>query len=258
MDPNTDSDQLGYGDSGYGDTDDDGYFYESAPGQHSRYHDPDYYWRRRFLVLAGGLAIVGLITVGLSALLGPAKPVTHPGAAPASLAVRETPPAAGAPAEGRSSSSGSAVPSRRASSSLASSQAATCSSSAMVLSLFTAKAEYGPAEQPRFEVYAVSTAPGACTLAFGPSFVQVVVVWHGHVLWDSAQCPLSPPKHGAAATEPVRFTPGVPQVTDLSWNREARSPGCAGSVPAGASGRVNAVVLAAGKSSPVRSFTLAR
>jgi hypothetical protein len=250
MDQNTDRDQLDHGDADYGDADygdsgEDGYYYEDA--RDARHRDPDYYWRRRFLVLAGGLAIVALITFGLSTLLGPAKPVIPPGAAPASLAVRDTPPAAGTGSPAASDSP-SAAPSR----------AAPCSPSAMVLSLFTAKAEYGPVEQPQFEVYAVSTAPGACTLAFGPSFVQVVVVWHGHVLWDSAQCPLSLSGHRATATEPARFTQGVPQVADLSWNRQARNPGCAGSVPAGASGRVDAVVLAAGKSSPARSFTLLR
>jgi hypothetical protein len=271
MDPNTDRD--------YGDSEDDGYFYEDAHDQHGaydqrgvQYRAPDYYWRRRFLVLAGGLTIVALITVGLSALLGPAKPLSPRGASPASLAVRDTPPVAGAgtatgsdspagdlaPGGTRSASSAGAVPSRQASSSLASSRTGTCSQSAMVLSLFTAKAEYGPAEEPQFEVYAVSTAPGTCTLAFGPSSVRVVVVWHGQVLWDSAQCPLFLSKHGVTATQPVRFTQGVPQVADLSWNREARSPGCAGSVPARASGRVNAVVLAAGKSSPARPFTLLR
>jgi len=241
-------------------SEDDDYFYdEDAHDQHGdyAYRDPDSYWRRRFLVLAGGLAIVALITFGLSVLLGPAKPLTPRATAPASLAARDTPPAGGGPSPAVSGSP-AATPARRASSSLASSRAVACSPSALVLSLFTAKPQYGPAEQPQFEVYAVSTARGACTLTFGPSFVQVVVVWHGHVLWDSAQCPLSPSKHGASATEPVRFTPGVPQVTDLSWNREAKTPGCAGSVPDGAFGRVGAVVLAAGKSSPVRSFTLLR
>ena len=260
MEPTTDRDQF------YPDDDDDFYF-EDAHDQHSdyqhddyqqhgafEYRDPDYYWRRRFLVLAGGLAIVGLITVGLSTLLGPAKPETPRGAAPASLAARNTPPPVGA----HSPAAPAVAPARHASSSLASSQAASCSPSAMVLSLFTAKPQYGPGQQPRFEVYAVSTAPGACTLAFGPSFVQVVVVWHGQVLWDSAQCPLSLSTRHGTATGPVRFTQGVPQVTALSWNREASNPGCAGSVPAGVSGRVDAVVLAAGKSSPVRSFTLSR
>ncbi|MCW2934169.1 MAG: hypothetical protein JWM19_5131 [Actinomycetia bacterium] len=264
-----DYDQYGYDVDGY---DQDGYD-QDAPDQDGRYRDPEYYWRRRFLVLAGGLAIVGVIACGVSALLGPAKPVR---AAHASLAVRDTlPPAAlgsppatsgsspsvraaaapgkgSSPAPGASSRSAPSVtgsPSQRSSAS----PAATCSPSAMVLSLLTPHAQYSPEQQPRFEVYAVSTAPGSCALAFGPSTVQVVVVHDGHVLWDSAGCLASTP-----AAKPVRFMQGVPQVAVLSWNRKARTSGCAGSVPAGTWGRVDAVALADGKYSPVRSFTLSR
>jgi hypothetical protein len=235
-----------------------------------KYRDADYYyWRRRFLVLAGGLAIVGVIAAGLSTLLGPAKPVGGKAAPRASLAVRDTLPAAalGSPSGSGSSSSASAAASRGTSPSPApgassggavspravASPVVTCAPSAIVLSLLTGQAQYSPGQQPRFEVYAVSTAPGSCTLAFGPSFVQVIVVRHGQVLWDSAECPASAP-----AARPLRFMQGVPQVAVLSWNRKARTSGCAGTVPAGTWGRVDAVALADGKYSPVRSFTLSR
>jgi hypothetical protein len=207
-----------------------------------------------------------VIACGVSTLLGPAKPLR---AAHASLAVRDTLPPVGngssssakaaaahgassSPAPGassRSTGSRAGSPSPRASAS----PVVTCSPSAMVLSLLTPHAQYSPGQQPQFEVYAVSTAPGSCTLAFGPSSVQVIVVRHGQVLWDSADCV---PRTSAA--KPVRFMQGVPQVAVLSWNRKARTSGCAGSVPAGTWGSVDAVALADGKSSPVRSFTLSR
>jgi hypothetical protein len=243
------------------------------------YRDTDSYWRRRFFVLAGGLAIVGGIMWGLSVLVGPARAVHAGGSPHASMAVQDTLPsvALGAPAGSRASSSASTAASPAASSprpspapstssgSAASvttlapsrgsspSRAVTCSPSAIVLSLFTTQAQYGPGQQPQFEVYAVSTAPGSCTLAFGASLVRVVVTRHGQVLWDSSACPAS-----ATAARPVRFTQGVPQVAALSWNREAGTPGCAGSVPAGTWGTVDSVALADGRSSPVRSFTLKR
>jgi hypothetical protein len=130
--------------------------------------------------------------------------------------------------------------------------AAACTPSAIVLSLFTTQAEYGPGQQPQFEVYAVSTAPGSCRLVFGPTAVRVVVTQHGQVLWDSAACPA-----GTPAASPVSFTQGVPQVAALSWNRAASTPGCAGSAPAGSSAGVDAVALADGRTSAVRTFTLA-
>jgi hypothetical protein len=79
------------------------------------------------------------------------------------------------------------------------------------------------------------------------------VVRHGQVLWDSSDCTVSAP-----TAKPVQFMQGVPQVAVLSWNRKAESPGCAGSVPAGTWGSVDAVALADGKYSPVRSFALSR
>ena len=127
-----------------------------------------------------------------------------------------------------------------------------CAPSDIVLSLFTGQPSYGQGASPEFDVYAVSTSSAACALSYGPGSVQVVVTRQGRVVWDSAACKLS----GAAA---VRFTLGVPQVLSIAWNRQAKLPsGCAGTLPAGASGTFDAVALTDGQSSPVRSFTLSR
>ena len=72
------------------------------------------------------------------------------------------------------------------------------------------------------------------------------------MVWDSTAC--KPP---AAAA--VRFTLGVPQVLSITWDRRAGEPaGCAGTLAAGESGTFDAVAMADGQSSPVRSFTLSR
>jgi len=127
-----------------------------------------------------------------------------------------------------------------------------CAASDIVLSLFTGQPSYGQSSSPKFDVYAVSTSAGACTLSYGPGSVQVVVTRAGRVVWDSAAC--KPP----AAPE-VRFTLGVPQVLSISWNRQASGPsGCEGSLSAGARGAFDAVALNDGQSSPVRVFTLSR
>ena len=125
-----------------------------------------------------------------------------------------------------------------------------CTPSDIVLSLFTGQPSYGRGAVPKFDVYAVSTSPNACTFGYGPGSVQVVVTRQGRVVWDSAACKLS-------AAAPARFTLGVPQVLTITWNRRASRPsGCAGSLPARASGTFDAVALTDGQSSPVRSFTL--
>jgi hypothetical protein len=69
-------------------------------------------------------------------------------------------------------------------------------------------------------------------------------------VWDSAACK-------PAAAQPVRFTLGVPQELTMTWDPKAAKPaGCAGSLPAGATGTLDAVAMSDGQSSPVRTFTL--
>jgi hypothetical protein len=121
-----------------------------------------------------------------------------------------------------------------------------------VLSLFTSQPSYRPGKDPQFDVYAVSTAPSACLMAFGPASIRVIVTQHGQVVWDSATC--KPPP-----AAPVTFQTGVPQFLTISWSRTAVSPaGCAGSLPAGSSGTFQAVAMSAGRDSTVRTFTLLR
>jgi hypothetical protein len=120
-----------------------------------------------------------------------------------------------------------------------------------VLSLFTSQASYSPAQEPEFEVYAVSTATHACETAFGESSVRVVVTRQGHVAWDSAAC-----KVNAAAAPSASFAEGVPQEVALTWNRKAASLGCSGSLVPGEWGTFQAVAMADGHSTAVRSFKL--
>jgi hypothetical protein len=123
-----------------------------------------------------------------------------------------------------------------------------------VLSLFTSQSRYSAGQQPTFEVYAVSTAPGTCELGYGPSAVRVVVTRKGQVMWDSAACAAR--GRAAFAPGPARFTQGVPRVTTVTWDRRARSSGCPRALPTGATGTFDAVAMADGLSSPVRTFAL--
>jgi hypothetical protein len=128
--------------------------------------------------------------------------------------------------------------------------AGACAPADIVLSLFTSQSGYARGGRPKFSVYAVSTSAAACTLRYGAGSVQVVVMRKGHVVWDSAACKPS-------AAKPVRFTLGVPQVLTVAWDPAAAGPaGCAGSLPAGASGTLDAVAMSDGQSSPVRTFKL--
>ena len=253
--------------------------------------DPNAYWRRRFFILGGGIVVVGLCVwlfpgadhatahttatanASMAALehRGTLPPAAYgspwPGPTPKKTAeptVVATPsPKPSAKPSPTSASTGkvgtgyhpAASPSPSTSpsaSTTAKVKGPRCAPSDIVLSLFTGQPSYGQGASPKFDVYAVSTSSSACTLTYGAGSVQVVVTSHGRVVWDSAAC-----KPSAAAA--VRFTLGVPQVLTVSWNRQAKAPsGCAGTLPAGASGTFDAVALTDGQSSPVRSFTLSR
>jgi hypothetical protein len=244
-----------------------------AAGDHSAY------WRRRFFILGGGVALLGLcawlfpgghpaaprvsatVQASMAALakrgdlppaaygsawpgLTPRKTAEASAAADAShrkTVVRAHPSPSPSPSRSPSPSSTAAAPS-----------GPRCQPSDIVLSLYTGQPSYGRGARPKFDVYAVSTSSRACTLSYGPGSVQLVVTRRGRVVWRSAACRLP-------AGPPTRFTLGVPQMLTITWNRRASRPsGCAGSLPAGAWGTVDAVALMDGQSSPVHSVKLSR
>jgi hypothetical protein len=258
------------------DRDQDGRDDDHAPHDPGAAGDPNAYWRRRFFILGGGVAVLGLCAwlfpgghpaaprasataqASMAALAkrGDLLPSAAYGSAWPGRTPKKTAKASAAAALGAGHRKSGARPHPAASPSPSPGPTAAarggprCRPSDIVLSLFTGQPSYGQAALPKFDVYAVSTSSSACTLSYGPGSVQVAVTRHGRVVWDSAACKLS-------ADPPVRFTLGVPQVLTISWNRRADQPsGCAGSLPAGAWGTFDAVALTDGRSSPVRSFKL--
>ncbi|MGH3277801.1 MAG: hypothetical protein ACRDNW_01515 [Trebonia sp.] len=265
-----DSDETGRGDD-YGAGRDDG----------REQGDDRAFWRRRFFILCGGVVALGVcawlfpgahqpskreaaaVSASMAALAnrqvlpsaatGPAWPVasTLPDPYPTVSADAANATAKAAPAKQASS----ADHPKPTTSGFPSSSAATvgaCKPGDIVLSLFTSQPSYPKGAHPRFSIYAVSTSGTPCTLTYGAGSVQVIVTQHGHVVWDSAACKPAPAKQ-------VRFTLGVPQVLTMVWNPQVTHPtGCAGSLPSGGSGTLDAVVMSHGQSSPVRAFKLSR
>ena len=263
---------AGRGETGYGDE------YHDKPDEDTwDPGDSGAYWRRRFLILCGGVAALGICAWLLPGAHQASRPSVAASASMAALARQQSlPPAATGSAWQPPRPSGTPTPAATASAKLAptanaakakqkvslvyrprpgAAAAPACAPGDIVLILFTSQPSYGNGEQPTFSVYAVSTAGRPCTLPYGPGSVQVVVTRHGQVVWDSAACKPAP-------AQPVRFTLGVPRVLTVSWNREALRPaGCGGSLAAGASGTFDAVAMRggpSGQSSPVTTFKLAK
>jgi hypothetical protein len=249
--------------------------HDPAPHDRGATGDPNAYWRRRFFILGGGVAVLGLCAwLFPGGHPGPPRMSATARASMAALAERGDLPSAAygsawpgptpkkaakaTAAAGASHRKPVVRPHPETSPSPSPSPTATapsgprCRPSDIVLSLFTGQPSYGQGALPKFDVYAVSTSSRACIVSYGPGSVQVAVTRHGRVVWDSAACKLS-------AAPLVRFTSGAPQVLTITWNRRASQPsGCAGSLPADSWGTFNAVALTDGQSSPVRSFKLSR
>src|SRR6516162_8685794 len=153
----------------------------------TRSANPGAYWRRRFFILVGGLALLALL-----AWLFPAR---HPGpsagvsaGARASMAALQSQDALPSAAYGsawpvpspKPSATATPKPAAKASAKPKTSASprptaiasiAPCKPGDIVLSLFTSQASYSQDAQPQFNVYADYTAASQCQMAYGAGSV---------------------------------------------------------------------------------------
>ncbi len=125
-----------------------------------------------------------------------------------------------------------------------------CSPSSVVLSLFSTRPSYSAHEFPEFDLYAVSTAPGTCTVNLGPAQLHLTVMSAGRVIWDSADCS---PSH---ASQDDQHSRGVPVQSSITWNRTITLPGCVTLASSARPGTYQAQVTTGAVVSQVRTFTL--
>lgn len=226
---------------------------------------PDAYWRRRVITLALGLGLLGILAWSFSG--GGGKTSTSSpstlqasalGTAIPGLATSSPAPAASSASPGASGASPSASPSAARSSTrpqpsanpVASPLAAAdgrCGPGSVVLSLFTDRPSYGPAQLPQFQVYAVSTTAASCT--FDPAQLQVQVMSSGRIVWDSADC-----AHPAGRA--VELTRGVPAQASVTWDRAITLPGCQVLATSARAGSYTVQARTATVQSPVRTFRI--
>ena len=213
------------------------------------------YWRRRFIMLGAGLAVLGAASWGLSQELR-----VHPaGKSPSgtlqtsrnSSAPRAGSPAAGGGQHGANAGSqgghGSGGSTGKSASGTVTSPSAAprptvttsgfggfrptfCSWHSIVLSLSASQVHFGSGQPPAFSLSVVSTQPTDCSFNVGPGHLAVVVKEGPARIWSSADCVNGT---GSLVTALRR---GVPTVVAIDWNRRTSSPGCSGparTVPAG-------------------------
>ncbi len=240
---------------------------------------PMTYWRRRFLALVVGLAILAVIAWAFSGVLAaggasPAAGAGHrssvrgadtrgaasggsggggaSGSAAAARASTSSMPAAlssPAPPGGPAPASPSPDPAQSAGSA-SSGLAPACKPGEVVLSLFSGQDGYGRGQLPEFDVDVVSTAARTCAFNVGPKFLALVITARGKRIWSSADCVAG---QGSLLTDLAR---GVPTVLPLSWDRETSAPGCKAASRQVAAGSFAAAASDGGLASNSVTFTL--
>ncbi len=125
-----------------------------------------------------------------------------------------------------------------------------CAPGTVVLSLFSTKPSYSSGQDPKFAVYAVSTADGVCTFELGPGKLHLEVMSSGRVIWDSGDCARSD------STWTARLSRGVPVLESITWDRAITLPGCVTLASSARAGAYQAQAWTASVSSAMLRFRL--
>lgn len=240
---------------------------------------PTTYWKRRFLALVVGLAILAVIAWAFSGVLArggasrtasaghrsPGRGADMRGAASGASGGGDTSGSAAAPRASASSTpaalsspappggAASASPSpdpAQSAGSTSSGLPPACKPGEVVLSLFSSQDSYGRGQLPEFDVDVVSTAARTCAFNVGPKFLALVITARGKRIWSSADCVAG---QGSLLTDLAR---GVPTVLPLSWDRETSAPGCKAASRQVAAGSFAAAASDGGLASNSVTFTL--
>jgi hypothetical protein len=225
---------------------------------------PDTYRRRRALALVAGLGLIGLLVWAFAG--GGGKHAAPPaGSVPTYrlLPAAASHVAAATSASARPRTSGllspAVTPAAGTGGSASADQEAgqltqdgLCAPGAVVLSLFSTRPSYSGGQDPKFDVYAVSTAALPCTFDLGPGALHLEVMSSGRVIWDSGDCARS------HRTWTARLSRGVPVLESITWNRAITLPGCVTLASSARAGTYQARASTASLSSAVLGFRLAR
>jgi hypothetical protein len=208
---------------------------------------PAVYWRRRFVALLTGLAVLGTVAWAFSGVAGGGtgrnaadaghargthRASTATGSAasagtPAADATGPATPSPSAPASGPSVGYSPGPGSRHAGVARPQGRQPTkapgplaCAPGDVVLTVFVSQGSYDPGQPPEFDLDVVSTADGTCAFNVGTRYLALVITAGRKRVWGSADCAAAP---GSLETDLAR---GVPAVLPVVWDQQTSAPGC--------------------------------
>jgi hypothetical protein len=191
---------------------------------------PATYWRRRVVVLAVGVAVLGLPVWAVNKALGGSQ---APGqGSPRSSAGHAASPSPGSRAESghwqaptrETADLGSRPPTRPSASPAPAARPGrqTCARGAALLTIRSARHRYKSGERVTFVVGAVSTGRRPCRVDLGSKFTSVVVASGDTPLWDSSSC------LRGTGSQVVMLRRGAPAFHKVTWDRKTSLSGCPG------------------------------
>jgi len=220
---------------------------------------PGTYWRRRVVVLAAGVAVLGLPIWAVNKALGGSQAPSQ-GSPPSSaghaaspsprlraerghrqgLARKTADPGAGPRARPSAGTSPSAGPGRQ-----------TCARGAVLLTIRAARHRYRPGDQVTFVVRAASARSRPCRIDLGARFTSVVVSGDTP-LWDSSSC------LRGAGSQVVVLRRGAPAFRKVTWDQRTSLSGCPGQGAAVRAGAYTAAAFNGQLRSQATTFVLSR
>lgn len=242
------------------------------------------YWRRRAVVIAVPLVLIGLIAYGCVALTSsPAAHHTNAGGAghsPSPKPAQPTGPITASPGPSGptvpgigeplpnapttgTSSGGTSVGSgtTTGSGSGSSSGGATGATGGNVLSgnancalsiqLTTNQLTYASGSDPRFTVTVANVGSDECTIDVSKRGLALTVRQNNERVWSSGDCP------ARITTDDRQLSPGDTYTETLTWPRQHSAQGCVPNQPAAGPGSYTATASVAGVSSGTVNFQLA-
>jgi hypothetical protein len=191
---------------------------------------PATYWRRRVVVLAVGVAVLGLPIWAVNKALGGSQ---APGqGSPRSSAGHAAGPSPGSRAESghgqaptrETADLGSRPPTRPSASPSPAARPGrqTCARGAVLLTIRSARHRYRSGERVTFVIGAVSTRRRPCRVDLGAKFTSVVVASGDTPLWDSSSC------LRGTGSQVVMLRRGAPAFHKVTWDRKTSLSGCQG------------------------------
>lgn len=187
------------------------------------------YWRRRVVVLAAAVVVLGLPVWAVNQALGGSQAPGH-----------GSPRSYSGDVAGPSRHARGAHPSTRETADLSSRPRArptgaprgaatspppgrqTCAKRSVLLTIRSDQHRYGPGQQVTFVVGAVSTRNPPCRLDLGSRYTSVVVASSGTPLWDSSSC-----LRGSGLWL-VTLRRGTPVILRITWDQRTSMSGCPG------------------------------